>query len=298
MWNRVVWPLPDPAPGVTVIVPTRNRVGLLRDCLDGLLRRTDYPDLHVLVVDNDSSEAETLTFLEQAAEDPRVDVLRIPGPFNFSALNNAAVRAAETPLVLLLNNDVMVRESDWLREMVSHACRPGVGVVGAKLLYADERVQHAGVVLGIGGVAGHSHKGADRALPGYSGRLVLAHRFSAVTGACLLTHRDLFLDLGGLDEIDLGVAFNDVDYCLRVRDAGRTVVFTPYAELFHLESASRGYEESPQQLARFHRESEVMRNRWPTWLRDDPAYNPNLSNVHEDFSLAAPPRVARPWVSR
>lgn len=298
LWNRVVWPLPDPAPGVTVVIPTRDRVELLRDCVDGLLQRTDYPDLQVLIVDNDSREPATLSYLAEVQQDSRVQVLDAPGPFNYSALNNRAVRAAATPLVLLLNNDIVVRDPGWLREMVSHACRPGVGVVGAKLLYADERVQHAGVVLGIGGVAGHNHKYAPRELPGFFGRLVLTHQFSAVTGACLLTHRDLFLELGGLDEIDLAVAFNDVDYCLRVRETGRTVVFTPYAELFHLESASRGLEESPQQIARFNRESEVMRERWPGWLLDDPAYNPNLTNVHEDFSLAAPPRVARPWVSR
>jgi len=298
LWNRVVWPLPAAAPGVTVIIPTRDRVELLRDSVDGLLRRTNYPDLRLIVVDNDSVEPASRTYLDEITRDERVRVLPAPGPFNYSALNNRAVREAETPLVLLLNNDVVVREPGWLRELASHAVRPGVGVVGGKLLYADERVQHAGVVLGIGGVAGHSHKYAARELPGYFGRLVLTNRFSAVTGACLLTHRDLFLDLGGLDEIDLPIAFNDVDFCLRVRESGRAVVFTPYAELYHLESASRGLEESPRQIARFNRESEVMRERWPGWLRDDPAYNPNLTDVHEDFSLAAPPRVARPWVDR
>jgi GT2 family glycosyltransferase len=298
LWNRVVWPLPDPAPPVTVIIPTRDRVALLRDCIDGLLQRTDYPALQVLVLDNDSSEPETLAYLRAVTTDPRVRVVAAPGPFNYSALNNQGVRDATTPLVLMLNNDIVVRDAGWLREMVSQVVRPGVGVVGARLLYADERVQHAGVVLGIGGVAGHSHKYAAPDQPGAFGRLVLAHGVSAVTGACLLTHRDLFLDLGGLDEIDLAVAFNDVDFCLRVRAGGRRVVYTPYAELFHLESASRGLEESPQQIARFNRESEVMRERWSSWLRDDPAYNPNLSLVHEDFSLAAPPRVVRPWVDR
>ncbi len=171
---------------------------------------------------------------------------------------------------------------------------PDVGVVGARLLYADERVQHAGVVLGIGGVAGHSHKYANPMDPGYFGRTVLAHGVSAVTGACLLTHRELFLELGGLDEVDLSVAFNDVDYCLKVRASGRRIVYTPYAELFHLESASRGLEESPAQIARFNRESAVMRERWGTWLRDDPAYNPNLTDTHEDFRLGVPPRVGPP----
>ena len=295
LWNRVVWPLPDPAPGVTVVIPTRDRADLLRACVDGLLRRTDYPDVRVIVVDNGSREPETHDYFSELAQDHRVEVLPAPGPFNYSALNNAAVRAASTPLVLLLNNDVVVRDAGWLREMVSQASRPGVGVVGARLLYADERVQHAGVVLGIGGVAGHSHKYAAPHETGEFGRLKLTHQFSAVTGACLLTHRDLFLRLGGLDEGDLAVAFNDVDYCLKVRTAGLRVLYTPYAELYHLESASRGLEESPQQLVRFNRESDVMRDRWAPWLLDDPAYNPNLTLTHEDFSLAAPPRVTRPW---
>ena len=297
-WNRVVWPLPDPAPAVTVIIPTRDRMSLLRECLTGLLERTDYPALHVLVVDNDSSEPETLAYLDRVVADPRVEVLRAPGPFNYSAINNRAVQAAETPLVLLLNNDIVVRDRDWLREMVSQATRPGVGIVGARLVYADERVQHAGVILGIGGVAGHSHKYANPLDIGYFGRLVLAQDVSAVTGACMLMHRDLFLQAGGLDEVDLSVAFNDVDLCLKVRVAGHRVVWTPYAELYHLESASRGVEASHAQIARFNRESAVMRDRWGSWLRDDPAYNPNLSDVREDFSLAAPPRVLKPWARR
>lgn len=297
-WNRVVWPLPAEPPGVTVVVPTRDRLPLLRECLAGLLERTDYPALQVLVVDNDSGEPETLDYLRTVTADPRVRVLSSPGPFNYSALNNRAVRETDTPLVLLLNNDIVVRQPDWLREMVAHASRPEVGVVGARLLYADERVQHAGVVLGIGGVAGHSHKYANPLDPGYFGRLVLTHDVSAVTGACLLTRRELFLQLDGLDEVDLAVAFNDVDYCLKVRQAGLRVVYTPYAELFHLESASRGLEESPAQIARFNRESGVMRDRWDSWLRNDPAYNPNLTVVREDFSLATPPRALRPWVGR
>jgi O-antigen biosynthesis protein len=296
-WNRVVWPLPDPAPAVTVIIPTRDRLALLRDCVSGLLDRTDYPALRVLIVDNGSSEHETLAYLSAVVADDRVRVLRAPGPFNYSALNNRAVRAADTPLVLLLNNDIVVRERDWLREMVSQVCRPGVGVVGARLLYADERVQHAGVVLGIGGVAGHSHKHAGPHDTGWFGRLVLAHEVSAVTGACLLTSRELFLAVGGLDEVDLRVAFNDIDFCLKVRSRGHRVVYTPYAELYHLESASRGPEESPAQVARFNRESAVMRDRWAGWLRDDPAYSPNLSDVREDFSLASPPRAVRPWTA-
>ncbi|MCW2778080.1 MAG: glycosyl transferase, family 2 [Frankiales bacterium] len=297
-WNRVVWPVPDPAPGVTVVVPTRDRLELLRECLRGLLERTDYPALQVLVVDNDSVEPATLAYLEEVGRDARVTVLRSPGPFNYSALNNEAVRAATTPLVLLLNNDIVVREPGWLAEMVSQVVRPDVGVVGARLLYADERVQHAGVVLGIGGVAGHSHKYANPLDTGYFGRPVLVQGVSAVTGACLLTHRELFLELGGLDEVDLAVAFNDVDYCLRVRSSGRRVVYTPFAELYHLESASRGLEESPAQIARFNRESAVMRERWGPWLRDDPAYNLNLSDTHEDFRLAVPPRVGHPWEGR
>lgn len=295
MWNRVVWPLPQPAPSVTIVIPTRDRVDLLRRAVEGVLEQTDYPALQLLIADNESASPRTAEYLAQIQAHPQVQVLPVPGPFNFSAINNAAVAASDTELVLLLNNDVLVREPGWLREMVSHIVRPDVGVVGAKLYYGDGRVQHAGAILGIGGVAGHSHKHLPGGEVGYGGRLILTQEMSAVTGACLLTRRALWDELGGLDEAEFAIAFNDIDYCLRVRAAGYRVVWTPYAELDHLESASRGLEDNPDKVDRFEREHARMLKRWGPVLSADPFYNPNLTVHAEDFSLADPPRAPRPW---
>jgi len=199
--------------------------------------------------------------------------------------------------VVLLNNDIEVSRPDWLRELVGLALRERVGVVGAKLYYGNGYVQHAGAVLGIGGVAGHAHKYRPGNEIGYYGRLILTQEVAAVTGACLLTHTDLWRSLGGFDEEHLAVAFNDIDYCLRVREAGRRVLWAANAELRHLESISRGPEASSDQLARFQRETEWMQRRWGTLLRSDPMYNPNLTDEREDYSLSYPPRVDKVWRS-
>jgi GT2 family glycosyltransferase len=294
-WQRVRWEPPDPLPEVTVVIPTRDRLPLLRTAVEGLLERTNYAALRVLVADNDSSEPETLEYLDSLRGGDRTDVLPVPGPFNYSAINNRAVEQVGSPLVLLLNNDIEVDGPDWLQEMVGLVSREGVGAVGAKLYYGNGSVQHAGVVLGIGGVAGHAHKYRPAHETGYFGRLVLTQEVAAVTGACLLTPTELWRRLGGLDEKNLSIAFNDVDYCLRVREAGHRVVWAANAELRHLESISRGREESAQQVARFNREAAWMRRRWGSTLQEDPTYSPNLTDVHEDYSLAHPPRVRKPW---
>jgi GT2 family glycosyltransferase len=294
-WQRVQWAPPDPLPEVTVVIPTRDRLPLLRTCVGGLLERTDYGALRVLVADNDSDEPETLEYLDSLRGGERTDVVAVPGPFNYSAINNRAVEQVTSPFVLLLNNDIEVDGPNWLREMVGLATRDGVGAVGAKLYYGNSAVQHAGVVLGVGGVAGHAHKYRPAHETGYFGRLILTQEVAAVTGACLLTPTDLWRRLGGLDEKNLTVAFNDVDYCLRVREAGYRVVWAANAELRHLESISRGREESAQQVARFNREAAWMKRRWGKALQEDPTYSPNLTDVHEDFSLAHPPRVRKPW---
>jgi GT2 family glycosyltransferase len=210
--------------------------------------------------------------------------------FNFSRLNNFGVANSKGEIVVLMNNDMEVIDEDWLTEMVSIAIQPGIGAVGAKLLYPDSRVQHGGVILGIGGWAGHSHKGFKNNCHGYCGRLSLVSEFSAVTGACLAVKKDLYIELGGLDEKNLAVACNDVDFCLRLRERGLRNVWTPFAELFHHESVSRGYEDSPEKIARFALERAFMNKRWGRQLLVDPAYNPNLTLEAEDFSLAWPPR--------
>lgn len=282
---RVRWPLPDPAPLVTLMVPTRDRVDILKPCLEALLERTDYPNFEVLVLDNGSTCRATLEFLEALARDSRVRVLRWPEAFNYSAINNFGARQARGEILALVNNDIEPLHSDWLTEMVSQACRPEIGCVGAKLYYPNGTVQHAGVVLGIGGVAGHAHKYLSRHEPGYFSRLHLVQNYSAVTAACLVVRRELFEAVGGLDETNLAVAFNDVDFCLKVGEAGYRHVWTPYAELWHHESVSRGAEDTPQKQARAASEANYMRNRWRHRLYDDPAYHPNLTLTYEDFSL-------------
>lgn len=298
-YRRVRYPVPVPAPRVSVIIPTRDRVELLRTAVGSLLEKTDYPDIEVLIVDNGSAQDATLEYFQQlTAADSRVRVVHDDGPFNYSRLNNRAAAEATGAVLCLLNNDTEVMHADWLSEMVGHAMRPEVGAVGAKLYYADGGVQHAGVVLGIGGIAGHVFIGLRPGQPGYFSREALTQSYSAVTAACLVTRREIFEQLGGLDEANLGVAFNDVDYCLRVWESGHTVVWTPFAELYHHESASRGSDEDPTKRARFRKEIRYMRERWATRIAADPFYNPNLSLAHDDFRPAVPPRASKPWLKR
>jgi glycosyltransferase involved in cell wall biosynthesis len=288
---RVRYRLPDPAPMVSLIIPTRDRVDLIRRCVDTLLDRTDYPSFEIIIVDNGSTEQATLDFFEKAGCRGNVRVLRIDGPFNFARLNNEAVRIAQGELVGLLNNDLEAMQPDWLKEMVSHACQEDVGAVGPLLLFPNRVVQHAGVILGIGGWAGHAHKGFPEQSLGYSGRLSLVSEFSAVTGACLLVRKALYEKLGGMDE-NLAVACNDVDFCLRLQAAGYRNIFTPFSRLIHHESASRGYEDTPEKKSRFRAELAVVRERWGERLVVDPCYSPNLTLEREDFSLAWPPRTS------
>ena len=290
---RVRFPLPPQPPLVSLVIPTRNGLQLLRQCITSILEKTRYARYEIIVVDNGSDDPATLAYLEQLRADPRVKVLRDDRPFNYSALNNAAVRMASGELVGLLNNDLEVISSDWLGEMVSLAVQPGVGAVGARLLFPDGSVQHAGVVLGIGGVAGHAHKHLPGHAFGYFGRAQSLQDFSAVTAACLVVRKAVYEQVGGLEEENLQVAFNDIDFCLRVREAGYRNVWTPHAELYHHESATRGYEDTPEKKARFAREVQYMQARWGDALLADPAYSPNLALACDDFSLAWPPRVDR-----
>lgn len=301
-YQRIRWPLPDPRPRVSVIVPTRDRSNLLERCAEGVLRRTDYPDIELIVVDNGSCEPATLALFDRLREDQRVRILPAPGPFNYSALNNRAAQQASGEILVLLNNDIEVLEGSWLREMVSHAVRPDVGSVGARLLYADRSVQHAGVVLGVGefdggpGVASHFGWHEAPHEPGYFFHSLLTRTVCANTGACLAVRRATYEAVGGLDEVNLPVAFNDVDFCLRLREAGWRNVWTPFAELLHLESLSRGAEDTPEKQARAHQEIRYMRNRWGALLDTDPYYNENFSRRDQCYRLAVPGRRVRPWL--
>jgi O-antigen biosynthesis protein len=288
---HVHYSLPATQPLVSLIIPTRNGLNLMRQCIDSIVGKTTYPNYEIIVVDNGSDDPEALCYFESLGQDARIRVLRDDNPFNYSALNNSAVAQARGELVALINNDIEVISPEWLSEMVSLALQPGVGAVGAKLYYPDDTLQHGGVVLGIAGVAGHANKHAQRPAYGYFGRTCLIGSYSAVTAACMVVRKSIYQEVGGLNEKDLTIAFNDIDFCLRVGEAGYRIVWTPYAELYHHESATRGDEVDPQRRAQFLTEIAYMQQRWGDVLSRDPAYSPNLTLDYEDFSLAWPPRV-------
>jgi GT2 family glycosyltransferase len=292
---RVRYRLPSKPPLISIIVPTRDALKHLNACVESVLGVSSYGNFELIVVDNQSVEPQTLAYLDDLARKPRMRVIRYAQPFNYSAINNYAVNQANGEVLCLLNNDTEVISPDWMEEMLGHLVQERVGIVGAKLYYPDGRVQHAGDVVGVGGIANHLHASIERDHPGYGRRAVLAQELSAVTGACLMTWRSLYLQLGGLNELRLPVAFNDVDYCLRVWEAGYRVIWTPYAELCHHESLSRGGDLTPDKTVRARREAAYMRSRWKHVLQHDPFYNPNFSYNRPDFSLSHAPIVPTPW---
>ena len=281
----VNYALPEPAPSVSVIIPTRNRLDLLERCVNSIKSQTDYPHYEILIADNDSDDPKVLEFYRQQTAKKNIHVLKIPGPFNYSSINNRAAAEARGEVLVLLNNDIEVTHASWLRELVAHAIRPEVGAVGALLLYPNGKIQHAGVILGIGGVAGHVGKKFSQHREVGGNRTKVVQNFSAVTGACLAVRKKLYQEVGGLDETNLPVSFNDVDFCLKLQAAGYWNVWTPQALLIHHESASRGAENTPAKIKRFHGEIATMQQRWGDFLKHDPAYNPHLTLQHEDWSL-------------
>jgi len=290
---RVRYELPEAPPMVSLVIPTRDKAELLRMCVGSILEKTKYPSFEILVVDNQSVEPATLAYFEELRSHPQVRVISYDAPFNYSAINNYAVSHARGEVIGLVNNDIEVIAPDWLVEMVTHALRPDVGAVGAMLYYPDDTIQHAGVIVGLGGVAGHAYLGMPRGSAGYFSRALVTQELSAVTAACLLVRREVFDAVGGLDP-GLSVAFNDIDLCLRIRQAGFRNIWTPFAELYHHESASRGYEDTPEKLKRFQGEINFMQTRWGRSLTQDPAYNLNLSLIYQ-FELAFPPRGSDQW---
>ncbi|KMO32289.1 glycosyl transferase [Methylobacterium variabile] len=270
------WPLPEPAPLVSVVIPTRDRPELLRVAVQGVLRDTAYPALELVIVDNGSTDPAVAALYAEWDADPRVRRLERPGPFNFSALVNDGAAAARGDVLVLLNNDVEVLHPDWLSAMVRQALRPEVGAVGAKLLFGNGRLQHAGVVVGLGGRAGHILRNRPADTPGHLGRLTVAHEVAGVTAACLAVARAKFAAVGGLDAEAFPIDFNDIDLCLRLRAAGWRSVWTPRAVLAHHESVSRGPSVGAARL-RFDAEGERFAARWRAMIRDDPYYHPAFS---------------------
>ncbi len=286
---RVTWPLPDVPPRVTLIIPTRDRRELLEACIGSILDKTEYPDFEVLVVDNNSREEGAVEYLEQLKNHSKVRVISYEAPFNYSAINNYAVSKADGDLICFMNNDTEVIHGDWLTELVRQTLREEVGIVGAKLFFPDNTVQHAGVIVGKNGVAGHALAGSERNDPGLFGRAMVTREVSAVTAACLMTRRTVFETVGGFDT-DYVVSFNDVDFCLRVKKAGFRVLWDADVRLVHHESVSVGRPEDPGRRKQFDRESRAFRQRWRRFLKNDPFYNINLS-LTEDYQPAEPPRA-------
>lgn len=282
---KVNWPLPCALPLVSIIIPTRDKLELLRPCVETLIDRTSYRDFEILVVDNRSSDGETLSYLAQLNDHPQVKILNYDGDYNFSAINNFAARHAAGDYLCLLNNDTEIVDGDWLTELMRYAVRPEIGAVGAKLLYPDGKIQHAGVVVGLGGAAGHAHRLDAADEPGYFRQAHVAQFVSAVTAACLVVAKEKFYAVGGLDEDGFAVAFNDVDFCLKLARQGWRNVYTPHAVLIHHESKSRGKDHAPANIARFTREYALLQRRWRTETYRDPFHSPNLDRRSERFII-------------
>jgi GT2 family glycosyltransferase len=271
-------------PAAAVIIPTRDRAELLAACAHGLRHTTDYPDFEVIVVDNGSHMPQAKALLQQLSVTPRFRVINQPGDFNFSALCNAGARATSSPLLVFLNNDISMIDAQWLKAMARWAVRPDVGVVGAKLLFPDGRLQHAGVVVGMGGIAGHLCRNFPADHPGYEQRLSGVHEVSAVTGACIAVAREKFDAIGGFDAEHLPVDLNDIDFCLRLTERGFTNIWTPHARLVHQQSATRGIDKDPFTL--YGRERSYFVERWQHVIRDDPYFHPALSLFAHEAALA------------
>ena len=288
--RRISWKLRAPAPKVSLIIPTRDRADLLQQCLNSVLAsQSEYPTkFEIIVLDNESCEPKTHEVLQHFSEKEGVRVIPFAGNFNWSAINNAAARQAQGEVLVFLNNDTVVLSPDWVRELVSTLSRPDVGVVGARLLYEDGTIQHAGVLMGATGGAVHEGIGEPPIEGGYLGRTALQRNVMAVTGACLATRASTFREFGGFDEANLRIEFSDVDYCLKVHEKGLAVIYTPFATLYHFESKSRGFATTSDQHRRSRTEFTVFAKRWRKYLEADPFYNPHFDRFSRPFSRLRP----------
>lgn len=275
----------DYEPLVSIIIPTRNGLALVKSCIESIFDKTTYKNYEILLIDNGSDDAECIRYFEQLSMHSNISVFNYNAVFNYSAINNFAAKHAKGEVLALVNNDIEVIEPDWLLNMVSHVMRDDIGCVGAKLLYGDNRIQHAGVVMGYGGGAGHGHKYFPGDHYGYMNRLIASQNYSAVTAACLLVTANDFWAVGGLNEGKLAVAFNDVDLCLKVQQLGRRNLYCAEAILYHHESVSRGHEDTADKVLRFNAELNYLQTTWCDAIANDPAYNPNLTRRRENFSI-------------
>lgn len=273
-------------PKISILIPNKDHVNDLKVCLDSIYKKSTYKNFEIVIVENNSEEKETFEYYETIKEKHKnLKVINYKGKFNYSKINNFGVEHCTGEYILLLNNDVEVLTDNWLEEMLMFAQREDVGAVGCKLYYPDDTIQHAGVIVGLGGVAGHSHKRFDRNSSGYMFRLNVAQNLSACTAASLMMKKSVFNEINGFDE-KFEVAFNDVDLCLRIRELGKLIVYTPYSELYHYESISRGDEDTPEKIKRFQGEINRFKDRWKDFLeKGDPYYNSNLTLDREDFCI-------------
>jgi GT2 family glycosyltransferase len=283
--KRINWPLPENLPLVSIIIPTRNCKALVKQCIESLYALTDYNNFEVLLVNNDSDNIESIEYFKQLALNSKVKLLNYNAAFNYSAINNFAVKHAKGDVLLFMNNDIELLHKGWLEEMVIQAIREDIGCVGAKLYYPNMTIQHAGVIVGLWGCAGHSHKHFKHNDSGYMGRLNVVQNYSAVTAACLAVRKTVFNEVKGFNEENLTVAFNDVDLCLKIQDKGYRNLWTPYAEMIHHESSSRGSEDTPEKKIREAKEIAYMQSIWHLDTKTDPAYSHWLTPEKEDFSF-------------
>jgi GT2 family glycosyltransferase len=271
---------------ISIIIPNKDNNEELQRCVASILEKSSYKNFEILILENNSQEAATFSVYKELQKSQKVQVIEYTQqPFNFSSINNFGAHHANGSILLFMNNDMEVINSDWLEHMLEYVIRPEVGVVGAKLYYLDDTIQHGGVIIGIRGIAGHAHKYAPRTSSGYFNRLMLLQNLSAVTAACLMIRRKVFEGIGGFDS-NFRLAFGDIDFCMKVRENGYLVVWTPYSELYHYESLTRGFEDTEEKRNRFANEVALFRQKWSAALeRGDDYYNPNLTLSTENFGI-------------
>ena len=278
--------LRDYDPLISIIIPNKDHIEDLKRCMDSIDQKSSYKNYEYIIVENNSTDEKTFQYYKNLEEEnPKAHVVYWDKEFNYSAINNYGATFAKGEYILLLNNDTEIINETCLEELLGYCMRSDVGAVGARMYYEDDTIQHAGVVIGFGGIAGHCFVLQPRGTTGYCHRIICAQDYSAVTAACMLVKKSAFDEVGGLTE-ELAVAFNDIDFCMKLREAGYLIVYNPYAELYHYESKSRGLEDTPEKVARFNKEMQIFERQWPDILRNgDPYYNPNLTLKSQDFSL-------------